>query len=199
QELVMSWLIGTRGPQKETKLEPGSRALSDYIHNLVSTGAGDFREQEAIVGLTGLIRLGGAWQSPDVYWAIGSLYSYPDQAMADVADLRAQEIVDSGGKSFDPSYVRGSGEEHYISGPPLETGEVREFWRLRRLADKWNADRQAFMMARLKAGRHPDTDPHFWDGAPAMPEFKVQQSVTTWLNSKMRNPGVMVGIAALIY
>jgi len=42
--------------------------------------------------------------------------------------------------------------------------------RLRAEADDWHARRTAFMLERLNAGRHPDTDPTFWngwdDGAP---------------------------------
>ncbi len=46
--------------------------------------------------------------------------------------------------------------------------------KLRAEADAWQAARTAFMMRRLQEGRHPDTDPRFWDGyaeapAPGLP------------------------------
>jgi hypothetical protein len=40
----------------------------------------------------------------------------------------------------------------------------RAFRDLRAAADRWQAQRTAFMVARLKTGRHPDTDPSFWNG-----------------------------------
>jgi hypothetical protein len=40
---------------------------------------------------------------------------------------------------------------------------------LRASAEKWQANRTAFMEARLKKGSHPDTDPNFWSGYAEIP------------------------------
>lgn len=179
QLMVMKWLIDSRSSSNDRE-HGRDESLGRYIER-----AGDLnnekKREEAVIGLSGLIRLGGAWQSPDVYAAIARLYSPPERAMSYVAALRTKEILENGGKSLDPEIQR---EPYTIQAQlhsSLDDNEAAEYHRLRGLADKWNDDRQAFMMARLKAGRHPDTDPHFWDGAPAMPEFKVHEAVSTWL------------------
>lgn len=178
QQMVISWIIESREDSLVSHDEYwSSQTLARFVSEHVP---GDDRK-EAIVGLTGLIRLGGAWQSPDVYWAIGSLFYYPEQAMAMVSKLRAREILAAGGKSMDPAFKSVEQQETYISDhPALDAHEEAEYHRLRALADKWNKDRESFMLARLKAGHHPDTDPDFWDGVPAMPEFKVEQTLGSW-------------------
>ncbi len=165
----MSWLIDSR------EEEPIS--LSRYIASSIH---GDDKKN-AITGLTGLIRLGGAWQSTDVYLAIASLYYYPEQSMAGIAKLRAKEIYDNGGKSMDPGFKDFESESSdVLDHPSLDEHEISEFKRLRDIADKWNADREAFMLRKLEKGDHPDTDPHFWDGSPTLPPLTVHQSVGSW-------------------
>jgi hypothetical protein len=65
------------------------------------------------------------------------------------------------------------------------------FVKLRAEADAWHAARTAFMMERLEAGRHPDTDPHFWDGyterpAPGLPATSVPHAYDAWLRMRQR-------------
>jgi len=145
----------------------------------------------AVTGLSGLIRLGGAWQSADIYIAIGSLLNLPirPSALSSVAILRAKEILSAGGKSLDPKFASVESEvykQRKISY--INASEMGEYRRLRALADKWHDEREAFMMAKLKRGDHPDTNPHFWDGAPAMPDFAVHQSLWTYITAKVFTP-----------
>jgi hypothetical protein len=58
---------------------------------------------------------------------------------------------------------------HYGDGARIKS----EFLRLREEADSWQKDRTDFMMVRLKAGRHPDTDSHFWDGYVSKPAPQI--------------------------
>jgi hypothetical protein len=65
------------------------------------------------------------------------------------------------------------------------------FVKLRAEADLWQAARTAFMMKRLKEGRHPDTDPHFWDGyterpAPTLPPISVPDAYHMWRRMQER-------------
>jgi tetratricopeptide (TPR) repeat protein len=164
-------------------------------HSGLGMGIHNANVDKAVTGLSGLIRLGGAWQSADIYIAIGSLLNLPirPSALSSVAILRAKEILDAGGKSIDPKFSSIEGElykQKHIS--PINASEMGEYRRLRNLADKWNADRQAFMIAKLKKGDHPDTDPHFWDGAPPTPDFSVHQSIWTYLTAKVFTPMNMI-------
>jgi hypothetical protein len=80
QEMVMSWLVdANKGVLADQATGRSSESLALYVEMILNRQGGDFRAKtrEAIVGLSGLIRLGGAWQSADVYWAIGGLYQYP--------------------------------------------------------------------------------------------------------------------------
>ena len=54
------------------------------------------------------------------------------------------------------------------------------FVNLRAEADTWQKARTEFMLERLNAGRHPDTDPEFWRGyvespAPGLPTKSVPE------------------------
>ena len=65
------------------------------------------------------------------------------------------------------------------------------FAKLRAEADAWHAARTAFMTERLKEGRHPDTDPHFWDGyterpAPGLPTISVPEAYHSWRRMRER-------------
>jgi len=198
QDLVMSWLIDNSKPRSDDGLSLGHLSLANYVsENLPPPGDRKQRAQLAIIGLAGLIRLGGAWRSPDIYLAIGTLYSYPDQAMGHICALRAAELVKDGATILDKS-----GEFHlseqYVPGPYFNDAEMAEYKRLRKLADDWNDQRQAFMLAKLKKGDHPDTDPHFWDGAPAMPDFSVHPTPKTWMSETEMEITGIVAVLALI-
>ena len=47
----------------------------------------------------------------------------------------------------------------------------KQYYLLRAEAEAWSHARADYMTRLLSAGRHPDTDPHFWDGfeEPRMP------------------------------
>jgi hypothetical protein len=45
----------------------------------------------------------------------------------------------------------------------------KKYTELRRMAEERNAHRTAYMLSRLKAGRHPDTDPNFWNNYHEQP------------------------------
>lgn len=72
-----------------------------------------------------------------------------------------------------------------------------DFDDLRAEADAWHAKRTAFMNERLEQGRHPDTDPHFWDiyhtrPAPELPAT-INPPIPLWRKAADR-----AGVAAVL-
>jgi hypothetical protein len=71
-------------------------------------------------------------------------------------------------------------------------------------ADAWQEARTAFMMERLKAGRHPDTDPQFWNGyterpAPGLPATSVPMAYNSWRRMRVRIvPLAVLGVPAFL-
>lgn len=118
-------------------------------------------------GYAGIVRLGAGWEMPDIFRALAvDLASDWNQhlgAVSTLALMRADELEKAGQKAFLDKgtyflFVEGSQIEY------LKDNTEEEFLHLRREADAWQARRTAFMEERLKAGRHPDTDPTFWNG-----------------------------------
>lgn len=141
--------------------------------------------QDAERGLTGLITLGAAWQSVDVFNALLHVEAWHSNTSVTYLLLRRlEEMARAGRKSLHPEAPRGE-ELVEMFDPEGENSEMlilsfqgsREeldatYKKLRAEADAWHARRSSFMLERLQAGRHPDTDASFWngwdDGAPPL-------------------------------
>lgn len=85
--------------------------------------------------------------------------------------LRCFELVGAGQKSL-ISNVSGKALKTQIENGNFQNtadsmgpdqGLDKKFKTLRAEADAWHTQRTAYMMARLKAGRHPDLDAAFWN------------------------------------
>jgi hypothetical protein len=144
--------------------------------------AGD-RGAEVLRGLAGLIVLGDAWQSVDVFYALGCVLAAQERtSIAFLARLRCEELIDGGRRSVLPDAARGPElkrrlifREAWALDDGTREALRQRFRELRREADHWQAQRTAFMLERLTAGRHPDTDASFWSGydPPPAPRLDV--------------------------
>jgi tetratricopeptide (TPR) repeat protein len=166
---------------------------------------------EAVRGLSGLIALGNAWESVDVFNALALALEHDGDrsSVAELARQRAYELIDAGKRSMLPNAqsdpeklkerVRSTSRfvgDNFIRAEKQLVVAYRD---LRTEADAWNKERTEFMLRRLKSGRHPDTDPHFWDGykpppPPRMPEI-VPQDPGVWAHSLIR--WIVAGLLAL--
>ena len=122
--------------------------------------------------------------------------------------MRCIELASAGRGTLDP---RGLSASEIAGGLRLEesrslvAGEIDSFFpRARRAADEWREHREAFMMERLLAGRHPDTDPAFWDGyvpvAAAIPPnggFGLAGYDLQIVSAFVIVPGAIIAIIAL--
>lgn len=118
----------------------------------------------------GLAVMGAAQESPDV-WVLAARHS-------SYSETDRQLIYER---------VRGFNEEKGFIFPALEdefkaeydySHEVNELvGQLTNNGSEFQENRRGFILSQTKAGRHPDTDPEFWDGyeetiAYVAPEFK---------------------------
>ncbi len=166
---------------KQVKTTKGSLAdeqsLGSWLEGRV-TGVDPMR------GLAGIILLGGAWESSDVAAAIAQLHDIRDgNSIALLALERYRELVRDGhapfGGKLTESSVRDVEEEiAHVQGPIGEKPIAKQFIELRNEAEAWEKSRNDFMAARFAVGRHPDTDPHFWDGWKETPMPRL--SPETW-------------------
>ena len=157
------------------------RNLSDYqgIPNIL--GWADNREEyggekvdpreaaEAVRGLSGLIVLGNAWESIDIFHTLKVALQYdstgfPDEPMggrnslAYFAWLRSVELVDNDKKSLLPDAPEGEALKKKLGRPGFVDGDKvldPTFRNLRDEAERWGRSRDAYMMERLEKGGIP--------------------------------------------
>lgn len=137
--------------------------------NLKDAGLGD-----AVQGLSGLVALGNAWESVDVFYALMiALSDNMDSAMAHLAKQRCMELIQNGKVSLHPAAPKGKALENLIDWPGYLTTEEEDintyFLQARAAADTWHQHRIEYMLARFEAGRHPDWDESFWNGYVEVP------------------------------
>jgi len=160
---------------------------------------------EAVRGLTGLVVLGNAWESVDVFHALTvalqhdtlGFRSTPDggrNALAYFAWLRCCQLVDAGKGSLLPGAPTGETLKSALSRPRFVEYDGmldHTFREQRKEADAWQAARLAFMTERLKQGRHPDTDRDFWNGfadrpAPGLPKISPTDAFHAYMQRRQR-------------
>jgi hypothetical protein len=163
QLMVMDWMI-------DPPVIGATRELPNFLELKGSLSGRKQKESgDAVKGLSGLIVLGNAWESVDVFNALGAaLANHGDRnVLAYLARLRAVELIEAGKSSLVPGTPKGRALEEmlYSADYEVETKQLEHRFReLRAEAEAWQHARTDFMMKRLNTGRHPDTDPAFWTG-----------------------------------
>ncbi len=187
---VLNWIVKPPGPAE----------YRDDLPNLLGWDINDIygqntepKEADAVVrGLAGLVVLGNAWESVDIFHALSIALQRDSlgytrgreggrNTLAYFAWLRCRELIDAGKGSMLPSAPKGEALKNLLRRPDFVQAELLldpAFVKLRAEADAWHAARTAFMMKRLNEGRHPDSDPGFWNGytekpAPRLPTKSV--------------------------
>jgi hypothetical protein len=121
-------------------------------------------------GLSGLIVLGAAWESIDIFNALQAALSIRHAPVAYLASLRTRELAKEGKRSLYPGAPSGPKLVEVLNPPEgsvmihaeQRPGIEKQYVKLRAEADEFQKRRTDYMMERLKAGRHPDTDTTFW-------------------------------------
>ncbi len=139
---------------------------SEIIQSLLADGTSD----DAIKGYSGLISLGAAWESIDVYHALAdSLGMRGDNVLAHFCMMRVRELSRNGHNSLDPftdatDIERSSPNTHGSVAPSyIKKLETTYYPKARAEADNWSVLRKEYITAKLLNGEHPDTNPEFWN------------------------------------
>jgi hypothetical protein len=179
-------------------IDPPKAAGEQHLPNLLGWAQHTFKDKdlvdpkvadEAVRGLAGLIVLGNAWESVDIFHALNVALQHDTLGFAKDSDggrnslayfayLRCRELIDTGKTSILPDAPKGESLKSMLPEPVrANTAEPfdQAFVRLRRDADAWHAARTAFVTSQLREGRHPDTDRDFWNDytwtpIPALPK-----------------------------
>lgn len=171
QLMAIDWLLALPAEGGKDELTLFWAAKEKLGENAVGFGLGQLKQAgfgDAAKGLSGLIVLGDAWESVDIFHALAlALEDQGHAGLAYLARLRATELVEQGRRSLHPRLHgealkqalerRGKYHDH-------QTVSRSYFMRARKAAEAWHEHRRAFMAARLEQGRHPDTDAGFWQG-----------------------------------
>ncbi len=125
-----------------------------------------FTLEEARLGLTGLVQLGAAWQSADLFQTLQAcLNAEQNGTLARLARLRMQELLAEGATSLHPS---GDVDEQYrepynFKDTVKDEKRIDRFYqRARTAAKQREAAWITYQEARFAKGQHPDTHPDFW-------------------------------------
>lgn len=165
---------------------------------------------DAAEGLAGLITLGEAWESLDVCCALAvALNDEGNASLAYLARLRCRELINAGARSLHPDAP--SPDEiaeslSLIGRSAHDQDEIAEFFEAARAeAEHRRTERTAYMLARLRAGEHPDTHPDFWSGfaevaPPAPPNgmFGLVGEQRTFAGLSAVTAGVLASTFALL-
>jgi tetratricopeptide (TPR) repeat protein len=113
-------------------------------------------------GLLGLVELGNAWESIDIFRMVAA-NSFDAQDTRGFAILRARELESNGKKPLFPG----------LPSPPLQRMSYIDatFEQGRHSAFKWSELFQNFVIDGIEKGTHPDTHANFMQNAPAMPNI----------------------------
>ena len=170
----------------------------------------DSKYPDAIVGLSGLIVLGDAWASFDVYHALmQALGAQGNAPLCVLAGQRCRELLSNGRTSLSPNFAKNPNylPESLMNWPQTEVGEeaIRaKYFDLRADAMKYQDDRNGYMLWKMNAGLHPDTHPGFWAGwkEPPLPSLDIpnpeQEKLKQARGTNLRRIR-QLGVVALIF
>jgi len=196
QLAVMDWMIAARTVKTSDTL---AEFLEKRFNWTEDYGRGPLPKErrEAAQGLAGLIVLGAAWRSADIFDALaGALRHRSTIGLSHLCLLRCDELLRGGAHSFAVSPLVPSRDRFEPTEEQREFGlnennakTLDSFYpKLRAEADDWTNQRDHFMESRFALGKHPDTDTHFWKGWHEPPAPQLEQ-VAWWNEKEARETG----------
>lgn len=210
QLVLLQWL---REPQKGPLSKFDSDSLMRQALGCFSDLLKAHPELDAVKGLCGIIQIGAGQDSVDLHLLLAHQLGRSDfgaGTLSYVVDLRiAEMLLHESRKPFIAGFANLQGQFQPLT--KRETGEdqitkladalmerrwsamtsthdsapvTRWFFESRAAAIQRRSDKDAFMMARLSEGQHPDTHPDFWAGWKE-PAFPAQTFVERLVGTKL--------------
>lgn len=129
------------------------------------------KKDEIAIGLCGLVMMGAAYESPDVFATIAQCRPYVSAAGVTVAKYRAAQLLKTR-KAFSDIFdaeISDLVEDKELLAEKTEGSKM--YVRIRKNGEAVHQQRLRYMFARLDKGEHPDTDDFFWSDwkEPAYP------------------------------
>lgn len=130
--------------------------------------------EDVVLGLLGLVTLGAAQESVDVYTALAiAMTQQENTSLGLMAALRVDELVAQGLESLHPVAFKSEDSQvltsdfYTLSLLEEDFAEVESYFdRAREAADEYRIEYASFVQQQLDSGLHPDTDEVFFDGEP---------------------------------
>ena len=172
---VLVWLRDAQPLQAADDLwkQPGILGFEDWTGQTitaVSRGEVDPTLADTIEGLTGLIVMGGAWESPDIHLALSrALHASGQSTLGWMARLRTVELLRAGKTLQQPTQTTTVQLTDTLLEESLQIARdaaavEASFKTLRAEAESRRTAREGFVIARLAEGHPPDAT--IWQGAP---------------------------------
>lgn len=178
---VMNWIL-------ERSKGETVRTLSNWMVEGNGRAFGEKDAKEIVAGFQGLMVLGAAWESIDVLDALGTLAGYE---MDQFVDLRIAELEKAGKKSL-------TGLTMSQNADKVSQVHRDYFQTIRANAEEFHRNRTQFMLSGLTQGRHPDTDPGFWNGYRETPKpAPLALRTGSWLARRGTGPLLLLATAGL--
>ncbi len=177
QLLLMEWILNPPKPNSDEIYFSDFLNLSELNQENDEDLLTNSKYPDAITGLSGLIVLGDAWASFDVYHALmEAVGAQGDASLSVFTAQRCRELLDNGRGSLSP--VKGGIGSWNLDIPVTETPEKairQKYFELRANAMTYQDYRVSYMMRKFDIGWHPDTHPTFWDGwkEPPLPSLEM--------------------------
>ena len=173
-----------------------------YLRNL-STRPNQHAElnlEEAEAGLAGLIHLGSAWESIDVFDALGAVVQADGaSSVAALTSWRIKELWDAGNRSLNPmrSDIMSGGRFFVENATDLQKWYSETMAKSAGRRQAW----LAYQEERFEMGRHPDTDPDFWNDwkEPAFPKLLWNPIKSRGLMGNVQLVFVGLALAAIAF
>lgn len=163
---VLHWLRDLPAPSSDSSAEEKAIAHIPFDESEEYRGTTtdpNSKPSEAVVGYSGLITLGAAWESYDIFLALSQALSMDSRNhIAHLASLRINELSKQGKKSIASPlgevYTR---SYSVLRDPDIERAD-KYYTELRNEAKTWREERMNYINSQLDAGKHPDTHADFW-------------------------------------
>ncbi len=174
---AMKWLIAGEPYVRGEKKKPAP--LGDFLGLTAASrfhstdDRGELKKlgyEDAVEGISGMIVLGAAWESVDMFHALAlALQTEGRSSVAHLAAKRVSELIIAGKGSLRPGAPSGadllaSMERWSLLRPEVQKQLDTSYEKAREKTEEWHVRRMRWMVKRLREGRHPDTHPDFWSG-----------------------------------